>query len=1584
MIRRNSAQNIDFWLGRRRTLHRAPDSIPPSLIETSEFGMAATPQQEFSKKDEEPKANEPKSVEPTGEIKTLDSVESPFITGENKPFSYRQGAKAGSGIEEPINRIPGTTTVKRERTIDEIAPMVENRGDFLILYTEGKGVEAGVPRQQAIERLKDPSVRLATSQESFERNVRTGAVKGGAFTGLATDSPEYKTAETALKKAGANAPTSQDIANYYAGKQLTLANGKLYANPDEPLIEQLKAAGLTNPSKYDLDKARSIEGEVYVTPTGVLSKAEADNLRNSAVETALVKAGISNPTPAQIQLVQQNPNVRVYAGEIYDSKEAAERASAIASLRAVGINAPTEAEIDTVRNNPKTVVAANVGGRVTVFANKEQVPKTVAFSAAETPAQGNTQGSQETSISRSLPDELLDRMSAGVGLSEAKEQLKAEGFKEEDINKAETFLTFNERLDTIHGKEWVESASLSGLSEAQINLLRTQGVSAFNATQNYEVAASQSVNRVNAEKYQEELKKAEQQGALIYPGPFPAETLENGQQVGPDTAALITYPAPELKAPAGYEYVAVDIKPQPSPDTPTTPFKVVVGNTARFFDTQEAANAYISNLRVLEKTKVSSSTTSPRLNNLPPVDTELVKTKTIRSYDPFTQGWYETEVQDTSALLSQGRTSSLAETRQNFVEMGRGLGIGLKAAWNREILDTERLTPTEAFFASSVPNFSDSSQLNDPLNTIVLAVPAAGPELQALTVGLRQAFPGARIAVEGGIAKIYVSERGGGTTMSFLETGGNAARLVEPRTGLGVGSVVNPISHVERAGGQFLIDDIEVPVRRAVMELQPQTASSGFHTSFSPSFNGLEPSWAIVMDGRIDPQVAQIAKNSGLAVSERIIPAEQAKLFGLLPNKTTGQYIITDIYLPRVSEANAGQATKIFDDFANNLATAKAQGAKLDMSGNFGKAIPLTETDVKRLADMMGTTPVMKEYQGVTLGSFAAPPESIFTSPVRPGLTAAEQEALRIVRIKSFNPTVDTIPGSQISSVPKTPEFSGIPGTPYKFTPEQVKEISSRPSEYWLRLQREQLISEAESAALRSGVQPGTLSAEALAVLAVPQFTSTVEDLQRANFPAQFKGSGGQPIEIVRGIPTDGQQIGRIEPVISNPEIIRSEQTTGLITPQNPNVISGVPSGDAPIGIAYVSRVDNVSVPLTAPKPLITNPTIFPAIPRIKPQIVEPVPLKPGQPSPLITRPGQPAPRTPGEPSVVPILPVITPEFPAVEIGVPVPIARPEPVPVVTPAATPIEVPRTEVTPELQEQRSSDMDGAQKTAEDLETIEQNDVTAEPSPELSPEEYAFGKEETPTQPVPADDVDQSISDFADTFFAPLTGAKNDLARQTATAPANATQTPVRTEQALRTRTVPTTNMAPMVTPAPTIRPRTAPSVLPKTAPIAVTKLATATKIPVVSPPPETPARKTTTPKPPPPIPPRGTQNLKPIPIQRAEAGGKYHKVVGWKQGELNGKPVFYTFDVTTGKKTHSIQPIAGIPVVGNPHETFRVLSRSNQKPKYNSTQMGIQEVDVSKLVLDFDLIRSKAYKHKPEPKRSMNKPRSMPMRTFRRR
>jgi hypothetical protein len=107
---------------------------------------------------------------------------------------------------------------------------------------------------------------------------------------------------------------------------------------------------------------------------------------------------------------------------------------------------------------------------------------------------------------------------------------------------------------------------------------------------------------------------------------------------------------------------------------------------------------------------------------------------------------------------------------------------------------------------------------------------------------------------------------------------------------------------------------LEKPTAKAVEALRNEhTCSSGWHSGFSPDFNGLEPCWAIVFDRHVSPMAIQCAEKAGLKVNVH----------------QRGGVPLTDIYLPGVPKEEQDKASTIFNSFAEEYSKADKKTATI-------------------------------------------------------------------------------------------------------------------------------------------------------------------------------------------------------------------------------------------------------------------------------------------------------------------------------------------------------------------------------------------------------------------------------------------------------------------------------------------------------------------------------------------------------------------------------------------------------------------------------------------------------------------------------
>lgn len=113
---------------------------------------------------------------------------------------------------------------------------------------------------------------------------------------------------------------------------------------------------------------------------------------------------------------------------------------------------------------------------------------------------------------------------------------------------------------------------------------------------------------------------------------------------------------------------------------------------------------------------------------------------------------------------------------------------------------------------------------------------------------------------------------------------------------------------VERVQCKILITFIEKPVRKAVDTFfNKDTIGAGFYTGWSKKFNDIEPSWAIVFNNKISPEIKNAAIKAGLKINERYIYHRDFSGYGYL----------TDVYLPNVSQEETAKAKQVFDKFSD-------------------------------------------------------------------------------------------------------------------------------------------------------------------------------------------------------------------------------------------------------------------------------------------------------------------------------------------------------------------------------------------------------------------------------------------------------------------------------------------------------------------------------------------------------------------------------------------------------------------------------------------------------------------------------------------
>lgn len=401
------------------------------------------------------------------------------IIAGNVPQQYQPPTAPAAKIVTPDgSSVQTQPTVKTTRTLAEATQLASGAaqpyGDqnaYRLVYLP-TGEVRWVVGEGAINLLKSTQYDIATNAQAQASAYAQGKYKF-SVSGFTSDMPEYQQAEASLKQAGVSAPSGQDVNDYLAGKSLTIANGKVYTDPDQPIRELLQANGIANPNAYDIAKAKSLDS--FVVQNGnVMSQDEAQNLYDDQTRQALQTAGISDPTTAQIKLAQSNPNIQVFNGDIYDSKEAAEFAAAKANLKDAGIANPTPQQIDVLRNNPKTAVVAYG----TVFANKDEVPSTVAYPAAELPTVdlSKFKGSNDTY-------DIASALQSGI----TEQQLVDAGFSKADVDDKLKFL--NDNVQAGDG-QWIARDEYDKLSASQQSTLLKEGFDALQQSTDRSTAAS--------------------------------------------------------------------------------------------------------------------------------------------------------------------------------------------------------------------------------------------------------------------------------------------------------------------------------------------------------------------------------------------------------------------------------------------------------------------------------------------------------------------------------------------------------------------------------------------------------------------------------------------------------------------------------------------------------------------------------------------------------------------------------------------------------------------------------------------------------------------------------------------------------------------------------------------------------------------------------------------------------------------------------------------------------------------------------------------------------------------------------------
>lgn len=144
--------------------------------------------------------------------------------------------------------------------------------------------------------------------------------------------------------------------------------------------------------------------------------------------------------------------------------------------------------------------------------------------------------------------------------------------------------------------------------------------------------------------------------------------------------------------------------------------------------------------------------------------------------------------------------------------------------------------------------------------------------------------------------------------------------------------------------------EVETPVAQIVELVAGQIpdvnmVSSGFHANFSKEWNGIDPSWSIVIQQVELPQnIIEAADKAGLQINKR-------PLKGKVPE---GQ--IYDIYLPGVGQTEIEKATAAFNEFATILGAGREVTAPAVEPGRIEdiEDIPIQSVATAPVFDSMG------------------------------------------------------------------------------------------------------------------------------------------------------------------------------------------------------------------------------------------------------------------------------------------------------------------------------------------------------------------------------------------------------------------------------------------------------------------------------------------------------------------------------------------------------------------------------------------------------------------------------------------------------
>jgi len=129
---------------------------------------------------------------------------------------------------------------------------------------------------------------------------------------------------------------------------------------------------------------------------------------------------------------------------------------------------------------------------------------------------------------------------------------------------------------------------------------------------------------------------------------------------------------------------------------------------------------------------------------------------------------------------------------------------------------------------------------------------------------------------------------------------------------------------------------IEKPVAKAVQALMAENpVSSGWHSHFSPKFNGLHPSWAIVFDGGLSGKARKAAKAARLDINIR------------------GRMV--DVYAADVPRDDLEQATKLFNKFAEEYKALSRKASAILSRFYNGETVMVPRINGRKFQEYMGS-----------------------------------------------------------------------------------------------------------------------------------------------------------------------------------------------------------------------------------------------------------------------------------------------------------------------------------------------------------------------------------------------------------------------------------------------------------------------------------------------------------------------------------------------------------------------------------------------------------------------------------------------------